>query len=72
MMRMESDCLDCPAESCGFCSHSKPKPHYYCDCCGEEMEPSDLSDFEGTLVCDACLKDFLIHEGVISEVQDER
>lgn len=59
MIVYEDECVCCPTEM-GCLGNSCPNrnvPHYYCDGedCGEEFEPSELYDFDGSMLCKDCL-----------------
>lgn len=53
MLRYEDDCVCCdlPCINCG----RKHAPHWYCDECEDELDPDDLYDFDGEMLCENCL-----------------
>lgn len=51
--RYENDCVGCDTY-CINCGR-KEAPHWYCDECGEEFEPSELYDYYGDMLCKDCL-----------------
>ena len=54
MIRYENDCCGCdiPCIECG----RKHNPHFYCDKCGEEFEPQELSWVGDEMICDDCMR----------------
>lgn len=55
----ENECVGCP-DNLGCLGSECPKrnvPHYYCDGrdCGDELDASELYDFDGIMLCKACL-----------------
>lgn len=51
MIKYENDCVDCGLPCFDTCKY-KNVPHYYCDCCGEEVK---LYEFDGEQLCIDCI-----------------
>ena len=53
----ENDCCMCVSPGYPCNGEHKRVPHYYCDGkdCGEEFSPSELYDYDGTMLCKDCL-----------------
>lgn len=65
MKRIENDCCDCavPAYPClGDACSLTHAPHYYCDKCGEEINPDDVYRVDDQDLCEECLKDMFYYE----------
>ena len=62
MKRYENDCVGCATESypcVGSTCKYRNNPHWYCDNCGEEHEPTNLYLYDGNELCSECvLKNF--------------
>lgn len=71
MIRYEDDCVECGKPCTSACPLYHPRPHYYCDVCGQECDPSDLNDVDGVHVCGDCLIPYLEEEGIIGKVREE-
>lgn len=60
MKRIENDCCGCavPGYPClgKYCPLTHT-PHYYCDECGEEIDPDCLYRVDDDDLCEECLKD---------------
>ena len=55
MIRIENDCVGPCPQGCIDCG-KKRTPHYYCDECGEEVEPEELYEYDdGRQRCAPCL-----------------
>lgn len=52
MIRIENDCVGCPA--CVECGR-RHTAHYYCDSCDQEFDPDELYDMDGTMMCEDCV-----------------
>jgi methionyl-tRNA formyltransferase len=62
MIRYENQCLACAAPLYPCMGSSCPNRHvkiYECDCCGEELEPGELFEFDGEELCIDCIKERL-------------
>lgn len=59
MKKMVSYCVGCTSMGLyckgAGCPNYKPVPEYSCDECGEDLDPSELYDYEGKMVCKDCL-----------------
>ena len=58
MVRSENDCVGCP-QGCINCGLKAVK-HYYCDECGEEIDPDDAESFNGMDLCIECFEKYVI------------
>lgn len=59
MITFENECVGCPPNmGClGSACKNRNVPHYYCDVCGDELEPEELyvySEYD-KLLCKSCL-----------------
>lgn len=70
-VRIEDDCVDCGKPCLGSSCPYKAVKHFYCDVCGEEVDPDDLHDVDGVQVCDDCLIPYLEEEGIIGKVDED-
>lgn len=58
MIEYSNECVGCPPEM-GCLGDSCPNrnvPHYVCDKCGIEYEPTELYDVYGEHLCEDCMK----------------
>lgn len=55
MIKYENDCVGA-CEPCVGCKFKKPQPHFYCDCCKEEIDGT-IYQYEGKDLCKMCLLD---------------
>lgn len=55
MLRFENDCVGA-CEPCVGCKFKKPQPHFYCDCCKEEIDGT-VYEYDGNDLCRECLLD---------------
>lgn len=53
--------LGCMHEACPYWYET----HYYCDSCGDDLDPSDLHEYDGQDYCDSCLIEKLLADGEI-------
>lgn len=62
-------CVGCPPHL--GCMHSacpyRYETHYYCDSCGDDLDPDDLHEYDGHDYCDDCLVAVLEKEGEIEK-----
>lgn len=58
MVKYENECVGCSSQGLpclGDACRNRNVPHYYCDNCGEECDPDDLYDDNGSMICEDCL-----------------
>lgn len=53
MMEIENDCVGCP-QGCINCGR-KHSRYFYCDDCGDCVEPDKLYIYDGEELCESCL-----------------
>lgn len=59
MIKVENECVGCPPEMGCIgegCPH-RNVPRYYCDHCGDELDPDEFYVVDGEDLCEDCLKD---------------
>ena len=59
MIQYEDECVGCPPEI-GCLGSGCPKknvPHFFCDDCKDEIDPDDLYDVDGDMLCRECALD---------------
>lgn len=57
MERYENQCVGCPTEK-GCLGNSCPNRNvrvFYCDHCGDELDPDDMYEVDGEDLCASCL-----------------
>lgn len=58
MIKYEDECVGCTGIGLPCIGSSCPNrevPHYYCDKCGDEVDPEDLYDVDGVMMCAECI-----------------
>lgn len=58
MIRYENQCVGCPPEM-GCMGEGCPKrnvPVPYCDECDNELDPNEIYEVDGQMLCEECLK----------------
>ena len=53
MIKYENDCVGA-CEPCIGCKYKKPQPHFYCDCCKEEIGGT-IYLYENQELCESCV-----------------
>ena len=59
MKRIKNDCCSCavPGYPCmGTSCPLRNAEYYYCDKCGEEIDPDEIYEVDGEDYCEECLK----------------
>lgn len=64
MKQIEDDCVGCGRPCIGVACPYNAAPHWYCDECGTEYDPSELYRFEGRDLCEECLKNILLDRAI--------
>ena len=64
MIRIENNCVGCTELGlhCMPGCTKRAEEAYYCDRCGEEVDPGDLFDVDGEAICFECRLEMLNEE----------
>ena len=57
MKQIENECVDCGLPCLGLACVYRNVIRYYCDKCGEEIDPDNMYDVDDQDLCEWCLKD---------------
>ena len=60
MIRYENHCVGCRSMGLpclGASCSNKNVPVYYCDTCGEELNPDEMYEVDDEDLCEECLKE---------------